>query len=235
MDYAGIVMKREEVLEHLIVRHIAGSRAYGTDGPNSDVDYRGVFCAPPEYARTPFFNCKTYTDGSEEDTLYYELCHFVKLCAGMNPNVSETLWVDREHIVFTSPSYEFLRKHRTEFLSTRIADTTIGYAMSELKKVERSITAGKKYNTKHAMHVVRLVRMGFEILDEGVMHVKRSDAKNLLEVRDGLWTFDDVIMYATLMRNKVKELKASSSLPTYPNLKRLAELTMEAQDLAWKK
>ncbi len=227
-------MKREMVLDNLIVRHVAGSRAYGTDGPNSDWDYRGVFCAPPEYIRTPFYKCETFTDGSEEDTMYHELCHFVKLCAGMNPNISETLWVDREHIKLTTPCYEFLREHRKEFLSARVADTTLGYAMSELKKVERSLTAGKKYNTKNAMHVVRLVRMGLEVLDEGVIHVKRPDAKNLLEVKNGLWTFEDVIMYATSMRDKVNELKKKTSLPAGPDKRRLAELTMEAQDLVWK-
>jgi hypothetical protein len=39
------------------------------------------------------------------------------------------------------------------------------------------------YDTKHAMHLVRLIRMAKEILIEGVVHVYRDDREELMDIR----------------------------------------------------
>lgn len=43
-------MHYKEALEHCIFRFVSGSHAYGTNVPESDTDYRGVFIAPLKYA-----------------------------------------------------------------------------------------------------------------------------------------------------------------------------------------
>jgi hypothetical protein len=62
-----------------------------------------------------------------------------------------------------------------------------------------------KMDTKHAAHLVRLLRMGYEILTEGKVLVKRPDAKELLDIRNGKWTYDELIAYAENMDNVVLE------------------------------
>ena len=57
---------------NMLCRMLAGSHAYGTNIATSDVDYRGLLFAPPEYIRTPFYTLNEVTDTSEEDTKYYE-------------------------------------------------------------------------------------------------------------------------------------------------------------------
>lgn len=226
--------RHKMVLDTLLVKHYAGSHAYGINTASSDVDYRGVFCAPEKYVRTPFFSIDVYEDPTEEDTTYYELNHFVKLCAGMNPNVSDTLWVAKEDIVVSTPAYELLRAHRVDFLSRKVADTTVGYAKAELSRVKRKLERTGEVKQKHLAHVVRLVRMGVEVLTQGTMYVKRPDAKELLEIKNGSWSLDDVIKYADDMVTKVETLRHTSPLPEQPNTHVLAELTMEVQNLAWK-
>lgn len=339
------------MVENRIVKHLAGSHAYGTATPESDVDYRGIFCADPVNLLTPFFTVNEVTDLTEEDTKYYELSHFVKLCLDCNPNIIETLWVNREDVLETSPAYEFLRKHRHEFLSRKIAHTTCGYAHAQLKRIKghnkwimnpqkeeppkqsdyvslvqyfgeekvlsvniydymedhRLVPYGSDvfgvykaagytlfsedgmlnkvfqgdshvlstplmiikfnsreyqldkerhkqywswknnrnekrsqleelygYDVKHAMHLVRLFRMGKEALEEGVIKVRRPDAEELLAIRDGLWSYEECISYADemdkLIRNKLYKM---SPLPKRPNLHRAAEILMEAQKLVW--
>ena len=61
------------------------------------------------------------------------------------------------------------------------------------------------FDTKHAMHLVRLLRMGNEILTEGKVLVKRPDAKELLDIRNGKWTYDKLIEYAENMDKVVLE------------------------------
>lgn len=347
------VKQAEELMQqNLIVKHLAGSHAYGTALPSSDTDYRGVFCGDQINIRTPFFPIRECEDTSEEDTKLYELAHFMKLCTECNPNIIETLWVDLEDITHSTPAYAHLRDHRRELLSSKIAFTTSGYAISQLKRIKghnkwimnpqtekpprqidfvslvqwfgtdkrfkidletfcegyRLIPYGgntfglisaegfetfnkdsfnlntlfegehhdigtplaiikfnkEEYNlakdkwaqywewkknrnevrheleenfgfdTKHAMHLVRLLRMGVEALRDGEIIVKRPDAAELLAIRGGAWTYEQIVQYAEDMDREVREVwYKKTSLPKHPDLKKAAQLLMETQDLIW--
>lgn len=347
--------------KYTIFKGYAGSHAYGTSLPTSDVDFRGLFCANPINVRTPFYPVREVEDGSEEDTKYYELSHFMKLCLDCNPNIIEMLWIHRDDIVSTSPGYEILREHRAALLSSKIAFTTSGYAMAQLKRIkshnkwinnpqpidppepvdyltmiqwygeekvmphdfnprrinddarlvpyghdiyglyiverhglmntknssicdefgklnttfegDRALlpppTAIVKFNkteykiekdkhtnywtwrnnrnearaelehdhgydTKHAMHLVRLMRMGKEALTQGEIIVKRPDAAELLAIRNGDWTYDELLEYAEDVDNEIRNVcYKETSLPMKPNLKFAAELLMDVQDCIW--
>ncbi|MBV1952715.1 MAG: nucleotidyltransferase domain-containing protein [Cycloclasticus sp.] len=122
--------------DNMLVKHYAGSIAYGTNLPTSDVDFRGIFCADPINILTPFYAVRECEDNTEEDTKLFELSHFMKLAIDCNPNVVESLWVDESDITHSTPAYEFLRSHRHELLSKKIAFTTSGYALSQLKRIK---------------------------------------------------------------------------------------------------
>jgi hypothetical protein len=92
------------------------------------------------------------------------------------------------------------------------------------------------YDTKHAMHIVRLMRMGEEILTEGVVKVMRPDAQELLDIRNGKWTYEELLSWAEdkddLVRNK---LYKTSHLPKKVNLNLATKVLMEVQDMCWSK
>lgn len=121
--------------ENMLVKHYAGSTAYGTNLPTSDIDFRGIFCGDPVNVRTPFFTVRECNDQEEEDTKLYELAHFMKLCLDCNPNIIETLYTDNSDIVFRTPAYDLLREHRHKLLSSKIAFTTSGYANSQMSRI----------------------------------------------------------------------------------------------------
>jgi hypothetical protein len=123
------------VKKNMIVKAYAGSIAYGTNTPESDTDFRGIFCADPINILTPFFPVRESVDTNEEDTKYYELSHFMKLCLDCNPNIIELIWTNPEDLVFKTPAYDLLREHRHKLLSSKIAFTTSGYAISQLKRI----------------------------------------------------------------------------------------------------
>ena len=343
--------------DNMLVKHLAGSLAYGTNLPTSDVDYRGVFCADPVNVRTPFFVVREVEDGEEEDTKLYELAHFMKLCLDCNPNIIETLWVDDEDITFRTPAYDLLRENRHALLSSKIAFTTSGYALAQLKRIKghnkwinnpqpeekpqqykyvtlvqwfgdekllardfsllfyceyhqlvpyggttfglyrcdelkqrtfnpdgslntqydgerenlppplavvrflkeewkadcerwKNYWTWKKnrnesrseleelhgYDTKHAMHLVRLLRMGKEALRDEELFVKRPDAEELLEIRNGSMTYEEVVAYAESMDKEVREVwYKKTKLRKKPDIHLAASLLMDAQDLVWNK
>ena len=345
---------QDQMRDNLIVKHYAGSRAYGTALPTSDTDFRGIFVADPVNIRTPFFPIREVEDVTEEDTKLYELGQFMKLTLDCNPNIIETLWTHPDTIVHSTPAYDLLRAHAPQLLSSKIAFTTSGYAISQLKRIKghnkwinnvqpeeapqqvdytslvhnftgaktfklhlrdfergyrlipfsgdtygvyqvegyspfnpktgnlnveydgdthsmgtplyiikfnravyetakdtwshywqwkknRNVTRSALeehfgYDTKHAMHLVRLLRMGAEALETGVLNVRRPDAEELLNIRAGGWTYEEVVEYAEEMDNHVREvLYKTTSLPKKPDVKLAAELIMTLQDMTWKK
>lgn len=345
-------------VDNLIVSHLAGSHAYGMSTPESDVDVRGIFCAEPKYIRTPFFNQREQTITGMEDAKVYELTNFMKLYLDCNPNIIETMWVDDESLIQTSPAYDLLKQYRQELLCSKVAFTFSGYAMSQMKRIKghnkfinnpkpvdppkqsdyvslqqnfsdervlprefrlsdyregRLVPFGgnlygyydfscdaargyetfsddftlntvfddesrvnfknpkflvkfnkdeyllanddhknywqwkakrnKKrsaleeshgYDTKHAMHLIRLLRMGEEILTTGEVIVKRPDADELLEIRAGRFTYDELVAMAGDKDDKIRgELYKGTCLRSKPNVKLAAELLMQAQDMTW--
>ena len=116
--------------DRLLLEAVAGSRAYGTDTPESDTDIRGVFVLPrPEFYG---FNPDTQVSDATHDTTYYELARFIELLAKNNPNVIELLGMPEECIRTRHALFE----HFTPglFLSKCCRDTFAGYAMGQIRK-----------------------------------------------------------------------------------------------------
>lgn len=70
------------------------------------------------------------------------------------------------------------------------------------------------YDTKHAMHLIRLMRMGVEALATGELRVRRPDAAELLTIRDGALTYDELEPMATELQRSMQEGARKSQLPT---------------------
>jgi hypothetical protein len=73
----------------------------------------------------------------------------------------------------------------------------------------------RKYSidTKHAMHLVRLLKMCREILERGEVIVKRPDRDELLAIRNGAWSYDKIVGWAEDQDAEMNELMATSLLP----------------------
>jgi uncharacterized protein len=83
------------------------------------------------------------------------------------------------------------------------------------------------YDTKHAMHLIRLQRMAIGTLTTGELNVHRTDRDELLAIRDGIWSFDELEAQADARQVDIVNAKASSVLPEEPNTERLNNLCVE--------
>lgn len=74
---------------------------------------------------------------------------------------------------------------------------------------------------KHAMHLVRLLKMGIEILrGDGLIVYREHDRSELLDIRLGNMTWDELFAYIGELFVKLDEAYASNVLPnTYDELK----------------
>lgn len=73
------------------------------------------------------------------------------------------------------------------------------------------------YDTKHAQHLVRLLRMGREILEGRGVIVERPDREELLAVRGGAWSYDRLLEEAEALHGGLQEAAETSSLPEQPD------------------
>lgn len=97
--------------------------------------------------------------------------------------------------------------------------------LTERNPTRAALEAKFGYDTKHGMHLVRLMRMAREILTGQGVIVKRPDAEELKAIRfEGAWPFDKLVEWAGAQDAELEALKASSPLPKEPNRKKLAEV-----------
>lgn len=95
---------------------------------------------------------------------------------------------------------------------------------AERNPARRELEVKCGYDSKHAMHLVRLLRCGLEILTTGKVIVKRSDREELLAVRNGAWSYEKVMDYAKEMQKNLDESYKTTTLPKSVDHAELNEL-----------
>lgn len=89
------------------------------------------------------------------------------------------------------------------------------------------------YDTKHGMHLIRLLRTAKEILSEGVVKVRRPDYLELLEIRNGKYSYDELLELADDYEQVVNELYKTTSLRKSVSVKDATKILFHAQNLIW--
>lgn len=108
------------------------------------------------------------------------------------------------------------------------------HSWKETRNIKRAgLEAKFGYDSKHAMHLVRLLRMCREIVEGKGVIVKRPDAKELLAVRAGEWTYDQLVEWAKKAEEETRVLSKMSPLPDAPDMRKLNDLCIQAQELFW--
>lgn len=89
------------------------------------------------------------------------------------------------------------------------------------------------YDCKHAMHLVRLLRMCREILDGRGVIVKRLDREELLEIRNGKWKYEELVEWAEKEDKELDELYKTSLLPKTADKRELDKLCRNIVESSW--
>lgn len=82
-------------------------------------------------------------------------------------------------------------------------------------------------NTKHAMHLVRLMDQGRQVLTRGDLDVWTTDRKRLMAVRNGEWEYQALVDWAEREDLEHIALLETSPLPEAPNRKKIDALCQD--------
>ena len=141
--------------------------------------------------------------------------------------VPDYCWDETQNITGASDEWMDAMKREQRYINAkRHFDSYMQWKHGRNKK-RADLEAKFGYDTKHAFHLVRLMRMGKEILSEGKVLVFRPDAEELKEIRNGSWSYDKIEEYAHTMEQEIIALMDTSPLPKEPNRKFLNQLCVD--------
>jgi hypothetical protein len=69
------------------------------------------------------------------------------------------------------------------------------------------------YDTKFAMHLIRLLGEAKEFVERGEITLPRPNAADLIQIRTGRYKLNEVIEWAKELQREAGEAKAKSPLP----------------------
>lgn len=125
----------EQLKEPLLFSTVYGSKLYGTDGPASDTDIRGVFIPTKEdllLARAPqHYNFKN----SEADESYLSLHYFLRLLTQGETNALDMFfaYTNEKALISTSSMYEELIANKDKLITKNVTKY-LGYCKSQALK-----------------------------------------------------------------------------------------------------
>jgi len=80
---------------------------------------------------------------------------------------------------------------------------------------------GKDYDAKNMMHTIRLLQVALEIIRDGKLNVKRPNREELLAIKRGELTYNEVLEKAEHLMSLIEKETADSKLPNKPNGKEI--------------
>jgi len=199
-------------IENTILRGEVGSGAHGTglEG-HEDIDHMGVFVEPAlnvcGFHPVDHYVYRDQPEGvrsqpGDLDLIMYSLRKFCRLAVQGNPSVLLLLWLP-EYTNQTELGRDLVAI-RDAFIGREAGGRYIGYLVSQKKALvgERSkkvlrpeLVERFGYDTKFAMHALRLGLQGIEYLTEHNLSVpaREPDKSTLLAIRRGEFSFRDAL------------------------------------------
>jgi predicted nucleotidyltransferase len=93
-----------------------------------------------------------------------------------------------------------------------------------------NVSHGRGYDSKNLMHTIRLLEMAGEIARDGVLHVRRPNREFLLEIRTGVFAYEELVDRAEELYQGLESEFEKSGLPDAPDRMRINELLVEMRE-----
>ena len=237
----------EAYRSHLIVRVAMGSHAYGLATEDSDVDEKGIYLPPAawHWSIHPLPEQIEFKRGHAgeivlesiaidgDDYCWWEIEKFLRLALKANPTALELLFAPDSCVRELTEVGERLFAIRDALLSNLIYQTYSGYALSQFRRMKRTIAAGKSHRPKHAMHLIRLLLSGITAVRTGEVQVDMSaHREELLAIKDPEYPFAAVFDRALELDAEFQSAMESSVLPQKPNVEAVDAFLIEARRAA---
>jgi predicted nucleotidyltransferase len=242
--------------DNVMYETITGSVAYGTSSNTSDMDIYGWAIGPKSdtfphlRGEIPGFGRQIQRfeqfqqhgvvdshamggDGRVYDITIYSIVKYFQLCMENNPNMIDTLYTPYECILHSTNVSKNVRDNRDIFLHKGCFHKFLGYAHSQLHKMNNKNPEGKRkevvdqfgFDTKYASHLVRLAYECEMILNEGTLELQRHH-EHLKAIRRGEVAKEDILKWFGEKELQLNALYHTSKLRNKPDEQAIKALLM---------
>jgi uncharacterized protein len=93
------------------------------------------------------------------------------------------------------------------------------------QRYQNNIKSGNDFDAKNMMHTIRLLQVAHEIMTQGTITNKRANRDELLAIKNGQLSYDEIMHIAETLLSKIETASITSILPDMPNFtKAIAQL-----------
>lgn len=254
-------MNLEQVEKSTILRGLVGSTVHGLhvqDGIE-DRDEMGVCIEDIQHVvglhqfeqlvhRTAAIrenNINAKSRAGDLDLVIYSLRKYVRLALAGNPTVLNLLFVPLDQCVVHDKLGIELQGLASEIVSRRAGKAFLGYLQAQRQRLlgERGqkdvnrpeLVMKYGFDTKYAMHMLRLGYQGIELLEMGHMSLPMQEPERswLLGVRNGNVKLQDCLTRVGELEGELKDLLETSPLPEQPNTELVEKWMIETYSGRW--
>ena len=247
---------RSIATENLILKGVVGSTAHGLalDGAD-DRDEMGICLEPKEYViglrHFEQWTFRTQPDGvrsgyGDLDLVIYGFRKWARLAANGNPTILLLLYAP---MLTISTSFGLaVRAAAVLFASRRAGRAFLGYLRAQRQRMtgERGGRHAKPradlveqfgYDTKYAMHLLRLGHQGVEFLETGGLTLPMPEPTrlHLMDVRQGKVSEQDVLTEGGELERRLEDLLDHSPLPPEPDWRAIDGLVISLYEQWWER
>jgi predicted nucleotidyltransferase len=236
-----------------ILRAVVGSNVHGLANPGTDDrDEMGVCIEPAEYVLglRPFEHWvfRTQDEGvpsgpGDLDLTIYGLRKYCRLASKGSPTVLLLLFIDGEFIVERTELGKELQSLAPAFVSRRAGRAFLGYLDAQRRGLlgERHATRTRElssvhgYDTKYAMHALRIAHQGIELISTGriTLPVSEPPRTQLLAIRHGEVPLRDLLGALHDQTAELERAVLDADLPEEADHAAIDAFLVRAYERAW--
>jgi predicted nucleotidyltransferase len=236
-----------------ILRGLVGSTVHGLSNPGTDDrDEMGVCVEPPEYVLglRRFEHCvaRTQPEGhpsgpGDVDLTVYGLRKFCRLAAKGSPTVLLLFFLTGADVLQRDPLGAELQALAPAFLSRRTGEAFLGYLETQARGLrgERHATRTRErsehhgYDTKYAMHALRIGYQGIELLETGRISLPMPEPTraHLRDVRAGRPPLSEILTEIESVAETLRAAAERADLPPEADGRAVDAYLVDAYRRAW--
>lgn len=236
--------------DNLIMAYLAGSATHGAKlGDKSDTDYAGIFIEPAvkvlglEQDQHFVYTTSMGMGNTHEDTdvTLYSLRKWAGLAAKGNPSALQYLFANT---VYQNGYWVDVVWNEALFVCKRHLGAFLGFANDQMKRLlgekgqknvnRPELESAHGYDTKYAMHVIRLFGEGKELMETGRLTYPRPDREDLIRIRQGAYTLGEIRDWSKTLESEALAARDKSYLPEEVNREAISYLLTGIYLQFWK-
>lgn len=222
-----------------ILRVRIGSYCHGTNNEKSDQDIRSI-CIPPIQM---YFGLNSWDENVRKengnDFEEWNIKKLFNLLVKGNPSAMNILFVNKKDIFNCDSLGLRLLQNKDIFLSKRIINSCVGYAVSQIQKIEigRGTKEGNRsaiieefgYDVKFMYHAIMMLNMAIELIKHGRYSPLRPEPEQrfLKDIRLGKVTLEEARAVFKSNLETINVIESMCKLQEKPDEKVVEDLLVD--------